>query len=45
MDWIATVTPTMLATYLPAFFIAGLLCAVAALIVPAISREPEPAAA
>jgi MFS family permease len=41
----AGLSRTVLATYLPAFFIAGLLCAVAALIVLAISREPKPAAA
>jgi sugar phosphate permease len=41
----AGLSRTVLATYLPAFFIAGLLCAVAALIVLAISREPKPATA
>jgi hypothetical protein len=35
---------TIYATYLPAFFVAGALCIVAALIVLAISR-PKPVAA
>jgi hypothetical protein len=35
----------MLATYLPAFFAAGALCIVAALITLAISRQPKPVAA
>jgi hypothetical protein len=34
----------VLASYLPAFFVAGALCIVAALIILAISR-PQPAAA
>src|SRR6478609_6077024 len=33
---------TLYATYLPAFFVAGALCIVAALIVLAISRQPKP---
>ena len=41
----AGLSRTMLATYLPAFFIAGALCVVAALIVLAISRAPNPVAA
>jgi hypothetical protein len=32
----------VLATYLPAFFAAGALCIVAALIALAISRHPKP---
>jgi hypothetical protein len=35
----------VLATYLPAFFVAGALCIVAALIILAISRPVKPAAA
>jgi hypothetical protein len=35
----------MLATYLPAFFAAGALCVIAALIVLAISRPPKPVGA
>jgi len=35
----------VLATYLPAFFIAGALCVVAALITLTISRYPKPVAA
>jgi sugar phosphate permease len=38
----AGLSRTMLATYLPAFFIAGALCVVASLIVLAISRAPKP---
>jgi hypothetical protein len=41
----AGLSRTMLATYLPAFFAAGALCIVAALIVPAIARQPKPALA
>jgi MFS family permease len=41
----AGLSRTMLSTYLPAFFAAGALCIVAALIVLAISRPPKPAAA
>jgi MFS family permease len=41
----AGLSRTVLATYLPAFFIAGALCVVAALIVLAISRTPKPAVA
>jgi MFS family permease len=41
----AGLSRTMLATYLPAFFIAGALCVVAALIALAISRTPKPATA
>ena len=41
----AGMSRTVLATYLPAFFVAGALCVVAALIVLAISRPPKPAAA
>jgi len=40
----AGLSRTLLATYLPAFFVAGALCVVAALIVLAISR-PKPAVA
>jgi len=38
----AGLSRTMLASYLPAFFIAGALCVVASLIVLAISRAPKP---
>jgi hypothetical protein len=38
----AGLSRTLLATYLPAFFVAGALCVVAALIVLAISRPPKP---
>ena len=41
----AGLSRTVLATYLPAFFIAGALCLVASLIVLAISRAPKPAMA
>ena len=41
----AGLSRTLLATYLPAFFFAGALCVVAALIVLAISRAPKPALA
>jgi predicted MFS family arabinose efflux permease len=41
----AGLSRTVLATYLPAFFFAGALCVVAALMVLAISRAPKPAAA
>jgi MFS family permease len=41
----AGLSRTVLATYLPAFFFAGALCVVAALIVLAISRPPKPAVA
>jgi MFS family permease len=41
----AGLSRTVLATYLPAFFIAGALCVVAALIALAISRAPKPAVA
>jgi MFS family permease len=41
----AGLSRTVLATYLPAFFFAGALCVVAALIVLAISRPPKPATA
>jgi len=41
----AGLSRTVLATYLPAFFAAGALCIVAALITLAISRHPKPAAA
>ena len=41
----AGLSRTVLATYLPAFFIAGALCIVASLIVLAISRAPKPAMA
>jgi MFS family permease len=40
----AGLSRTMLATYLPAFFAAGALCIVAALITLAISRPPKPVA-
>jgi MFS family permease len=39
----AGLSRTVLATYLPAFFAAGALCIVAALITLAISRQPKPA--
>jgi MFS family permease len=38
----AGLSRTLLASYLPAFFIAGALCVVAALIALAISRHPKP---
>ena len=41
----AGLSRTLLATYLPAFFFAGALCVVAAVIVLAISRVPKPAIA
>jgi sugar phosphate permease len=41
----AGLSRTVLATYLPAFFIAGALCIIAALIALAISRQPKPVAA
>ncbi len=41
----AGLSRTLLASYLPAFFVAGALCVVAALIVLTISRPPKPAAA
>jgi MFS family permease len=41
----AGLSRTLLATYLPAFFFAGALCVVAALIVLLISRAPKPLAA
>jgi hypothetical protein len=41
----AGLSRTLLATYLPAFFVAGALCVVAALIVLGISRPPKPAIA
>ena len=41
----AGLTRTVLSTYLPAFFFAGALCVVAAVIVLAISRVPKPAIA
>ncbi len=41
----AGLSRTLLATYLPAFFAAGVLCVIAALIVLAISRHPKPAVA
>jgi MFS family permease len=41
----AGLSRTMLASYLPAFFVAGALCVVAALIVLTISRHPKPVAA
>jgi MFS family permease len=41
----AGLSRTVLATYLPAFFIAGALCVLAALIALAISRTPKPAIA
>src|SRR5438270_8130386 len=41
----AGLSRTVLATYLPAFFAAGALCMVAALITLAISRTPKPAVA
>jgi sugar phosphate permease len=41
----AGLSRTVLSTYLPAFFFAGVLCVVAALIALAISRAPKPVAA
>ncbi len=41
----ASLSRTVLASYLPAFFIAGALCVVAALIVLSISRQAKPVAA
>jgi MFS family permease len=41
----AGLSRTALATYLPAFFVAGALCIIAALTVLAISRHPKPAPA
>lgn len=41
----AGLSRTVLASYLPAFFVAGALCIFAALIVLAISRPPKPAVA
>jgi hypothetical protein len=41
----AGLSRTVLATYLPAFFAAGALCIVAALITLAISRYPKPVVA
>jgi MFS family permease len=41
----AGLSRTMLASYLPAFFVAGALCVVAALIVLTISRQPKAAVA
>jgi MFS family permease len=41
----AGLSRTVLATYLPAFFIAGALCLIASLIVLAISRVPKPVVA
>jgi len=41
----AGLSRTVLATYLPAFFFAGALCVIAALIVLTISRAPKPVAA
>jgi MFS family permease len=41
----AGLSRTLLLTYLPAFFIAGALCIIAALIALAIARKPEPVVA
>jgi sugar phosphate permease len=41
----AGLSRTLLATYLPAFFVAGALCIAASLMALAISRQPKPAAA
>ena len=41
----AGLSRTLLASYLPAFFVAGALCVVAALIVLTIARPPKPVAA
>jgi MFS family permease len=41
----AGLSRTMLASYLPAFFVAGALCLFASLITLAISRQPKPAVA
>jgi hypothetical protein len=38
----AGLSRTLLASYLPAFFVAGALCIVAAVITLAISRAPKP---
>jgi hypothetical protein len=41
----AGLSRTVLATYLPAFFAAGALCIIAALITLMISQQPKPAMA
>src|SRR5690349_16181796 len=41
----AGLSRTLLATYLPAFFVAGALCLLAALLAVAIARQPKPAPA
>ena len=41
----AGLSRTLLASYLPAFFVAGALCVVASVIVLSISRQPKPVAA
>jgi MFS family permease len=41
----AGLSRTLLASYLPAFFVAGALCVIAALIVLAISKAPKPVVA
>jgi len=41
----AGLSRTLLSTYLPAFFLAGVLCVIAALIALSISRTPKPASA
>jgi sugar phosphate permease len=41
----AGLSRTLLASYLPAFFVAGALCVIAALIVLTITRQPKPAVA
>jgi sugar phosphate permease len=41
----AGLSRTLLASYLPAFFVAGALCIVAALVALGISRQPKPVAA
>jgi hypothetical protein len=38
----AGLSRTLLSSYLPAFFVAGALCIIAALIVLAISRQAKP---
>ena len=41
----AGLSRTLLASYLPAFFIAGALCIIASLLTLAIARQPKPAVA
>jgi predicted MFS family arabinose efflux permease len=41
----AGLSRTVLATYLPAFFVAGALCIIASLMVLAMARQPKPVTA